>query len=116
MSEWGKLGKTLHLALVHSAFRPRLLRGRPYWGIQAFRRECNEFPAPMCDLAAGLDLNFVPPVSAPLLTVDIPFAARSLWARVTGILQDLLEESWRPDEAAGWDLNTQWLGSAPFWD
>lgn len=70
----------------------------------------------MYDLAAGPDLNFVPPVSAPLLTADIPFAARSLWARVTGILQDLLGESWRPDEAAGWELNTQWLGSLPFWN
>lgn len=44
------------------------------------------FWPPMCDLAAGPDLNFVPPVSAPLLTADILFAARSLWATVTGIL------------------------------
>lgn len=76
MSERGKLGKALSLALVHSAFRPHLLRSRPYWGIQAFRDERNGFPAPMHDLAAGPDLNFVPPVSAPLLTADIPICSQ----------------------------------------
>lgn len=76
----------------------------------------------MCGLAVWLGLNFYPSCLCPCAdTTDIPFAAGSPWASVTGILQDLLGESWRPDEAAGLELNTQWLGffqdeAAFLWD